>query len=182
MKKLFILLISAALVFACNNKSNNQQSEQNETADLPQSQEEQQTSAQPEIGKVAPDFTLNDLDGKPLKLSSLRGKHVVIDFWATWCVWCIKGMPEMKKYYDKYSDKLEIISVDCEDAQEDWKLAVEENNMTWKNVYDENGKVNQLYQIEGFPTKIVLDTEGKILKVVEGEDPAFYTYLDELFK
>ena len=65
-----------------------------------------QASARSESSDMAPDFTLNDIDGNPLSLSSLRGKYVVLDFWGSWCVWCIKGMPEMKKYYAKYKDKL----------------------------------------------------------------------------
>ena len=52
-------------------------------------------------GVVAPDFTLDDINGKPFTLSSLRGKYVVLDFWGSWCGWCIKGMPDMKKYYEK---------------------------------------------------------------------------------
>lgn len=53
-------------------------------------------------GVEAPDFTLNDINGKPFSLSGLRGKYVVIDFWGSWCIWCIKGMPKMKEYYEKY--------------------------------------------------------------------------------
>ena len=50
-------------------------------------------------GQMAPDFTLKDLQGNDLSLSSLRGKYVVLDFWGSWCGWCIKGIPDMKKYY-----------------------------------------------------------------------------------
>ncbi len=134
-------------------------------------------------GTEAPDFTLNDLDGKPLSLSSLRGKYVILDFWGAWCGWCIKGMPEMKKYYDKYSDRMEILGVDCNDTQEKWKAAVAEHNMTWKHVYNSRkDNVPQLYKVQGFPTKVIISPEGKVLKTVVGEDPAFYEYLDELFK
>ncbi len=134
-------------------------------------------------GTEAPDFTLNDLDGKPLSLSSLRGKYVILDFWGAWCGWCIKGMPEMKKYYDKYSDRMEILGVDCNDTQEKWKAAVTEHNMTWKHVYNSRkDNVPQLYKVQGFPTKVIISPEGKVLKTVVGEDPAFYKYLDELFK
>ena len=134
-------------------------------------------------GKPALDFTLNDLNGKPLALSSLRGKYVVLDFWGSWCGWCIKGIPDMKKYYQKYSDKMEILGIDCNDSEEDWKAAVKKHEMPWLHVYNtEEADVTAKYAIEGFPTKIVVDPDGKIAKVVVGEDPAFYTYLDELFK
>lgn len=134
-------------------------------------------------GCVAPDFTLKDLEGNDLTLSSLRGKYVVLDFWGSWCGWCIKGMPEMKKYYEKYASKLEILGIDCNDSEEKWKAAVAENKLPWKHVYNpKDSELLTTYAIEGFPTKIVLDAEGKIVKTIVGEDPAFYTLLDELLK
>ena len=134
-------------------------------------------------GKPAPDFTLKDLQGKDLTLSSLRGKYVVLDFWGSWCGWCIKGIPEMKKYYAKYKGKMEILGIDCRDTEEKWKEAVEKHELPWLHVRNEgNPDVSTLYAIEGYPTKIVIDPEGNIAKIVVGEDPAFYEYLDELFK
>ena len=134
-------------------------------------------------GLPAPDFTLNDLNGQPLSLSSLRGKYVVLDFWGSWCGWCIKGIPDMKKYYEKYKSKLEILGIDCRDTEEKWKAAVEKHELPWLHVRNAGDPdVSILYAIQGYPTKIVVDPEGKIAKVVVGEDPAFYEYLDELFK
>ena len=135
-------------------------------------------------GAVAPDFTLNNLEGQPLALSSLRGKYVVLDFWGSWCGWCIKGIPDMKKYYEKYKGKLEILGIDCRDTEEKWRAAVEKHELPWLHVRNEGGDndVSVLYAVPGYPTKIVVDPEGKIAKVVVGEDPAFYKYLDELFK
>lgn len=135
-------------------------------------------------GAVAPDFTLQDIKGQPLALSSLRGKTVVLDFWGSWCGWCIKGMPQMKEYYEKYKAKgLEILGVDCNDTDAKWKAAVEKHQLPWLHVYcPRDSDVTTKYAISGFPTKIVVDKDGKIAKVIVGEDPAFYTYLDELFK
>lgn len=135
-------------------------------------------------GNMAPDFTLNDINGKPLKLSDLRGKHVVLDFWGSWCGWCIKGFPEMKKYYEKYAGKFEILGIDCNDTEAKWKAAVEKNQLPWKHVYcpRDNRDLLTMYAISGFPTKMIIDAEGKIVKTIVGEDPAFYTLLDELFK
>ena len=133
-------------------------------------------------GLPAPDFTLNDLNGQPLALSSLRGKYVVLDFWGSWCGWCIKGIPDMKKYYEKYKGKLEILGIDCRDTEEKWKAAVEKHELPWLHVRNAGDPdVSILYAIQGYPTKIVVDPEGKIAKIVVGEDPAFYEYLDELF-
>ena len=133
---------------------------------------------------LAPDFELPDLQGNPLKLSSLRGKYVVLDFWGSWCIWCIRGIPHMKEAYAKYKDKMEILGIDCRDTEAKWKAAVDEHQLPWLQVRcpDEQLQVlGQQYQIEGFPTKVIIDPEGKLVKVVVGEDPAFYTFLDELF-
>ena len=133
-------------------------------------------------GREVPDFTLNDLQGKPLTLSSLRGKYVILDFWGSWCGWCIKGFPEMKEYYQKYKGKFEILGIDCSDSDEAWREAVKEHELPWLHVYNpEDSELLAQYGIQGFPTKIILDPEGKIVKTIVGEDPAFYTLLDELF-
>ncbi|MBP7767812.1 MAG: redoxin domain-containing protein [Prevotella sp.] len=133
-------------------------------------------------GVEAPDFTLNDINGKPLKLSSLRGKYVVLDFWGSWCIWCIKGFPEMKNYYEKYKGKFEILGVDCNDTEAKWKEAVKKHELPWLHVYNpKTSTVLTDYAVQGFPTKIIVGPDGKIVKTIVGEDPAFYTLLDELF-
>lgn len=135
------------------------------------------------VQMVAPDFTLKSIDGSDLSLSSLRGKYVILDFWGSWCIWCIKGFPELKKYYQKYADRMEILGVDCGDTEEKWKQAVAKHELKWKHVYNpRDSKLTEQYAITGFPTKIIIDPEGKIVKTVVGEDPAFYKFLDELFK
>lgn len=132
---------------------------------------------------MAPEFTLNDLSGKPLSLSSLRGKYVILDFWGSWCVWCIKGIPQMKEYYQKYAGKFEILGIDCNDTEEKWKAAVKKYELPWLHVYNtRDSKVLEQYEIQGFPTKIIVGPDGKVVKTIIGEDPAFYTFLDELFK
>lgn len=133
-------------------------------------------------GMVAPDFTLKDINGNDLALSSLRGKYVVLDFWGSWCGWCIKGFPEMKEYYKKYAGKFEILGIDCNDTEDKWKKAVADNDLPWKHVYNpRNGDVTTKYAVSGYPTKIILDPEGKIYKTIVGESPEFYTVLDNLF-
>ncbi len=80
-----------AFLFGCTgNKSNSAQAVESQN---PAQADCCSTTPQ---GPEAPDFTLNDINGKPLTLSSLRGKYVVLDFWGSWCIWCIKGMPKMK--------------------------------------------------------------------------------------
>lgn len=131
---------------------------------------------------MAPDFTLTDINGKELQLSSLRGRYVVLDFWGSWCYWCMKGVPEMKAYYEKYKDKVEFLGIDCRDSDEKWRATVAENEMSWLHV--QNGtpdNVPPLYDVPGFPTKVIISPEGEIIKTVVGESPEFYEALDALF-
>ena len=135
--------------------------------------------------KDAPDFTFNDKDGKAVSLRDFRGKWVVIDFWGTWCPWCIKGFPALKEAYSKYSGKMEVIGVACNDTKEKWLAGLEKYQLPWVNVFNpetENSKVLTDYAIEGFPTKVVVSPEGKIANITVGEDPEFFDKLAEFLK
>ncbi|MBP5277157.1 MAG: AhpC/TSA family protein [Prevotella sp.] len=148
-----------------------------------QKKAEEEAAKKQAAGVEAPDFTLNDLNGKPFSLSSLRGKYVILDFWGSWCGWCIKGFPDMKKYYEKYKGKFEILGIDCNDTEQKWKDAVKKNELPWLHVYNpRTSKVLSDYGVQGFPTKIIVGPDGKIVKTIVGEDPSFYTLLDSLFQ
>ena len=136
------------------------------------------------IGNKAPDFTLEDVTGKPFMLSSLRGKYVIIDFWGSWCGPCIAGIPKMKSIYEKNKNKFEILGVACREESIDiWRNAVKQYELPWKNVYDDNlSAVNVKYGIESYPTKIVIDPEGTILIRELGEGDDFYTKLESVIK
>ena len=172
---LTLLSLTITLLASCGNKPK---------ADNPAPAETEAAEIAVE-GDVAPDFELPNLQGSTTKLSSLRGKYVVLDFWGSWCVWCIRGIPNMKTYYSKYKEKMEILGVDCRDTEDKWKAAVEEHQLPWLQVRCPDEQLQAIaaqYNIEGFPTKVVIDPNGKLIKTVVGEDPEFYTYLDELFK
>ncbi|MDR1372893.1 MAG: TlpA family protein disulfide reductase [Dysgonamonadaceae bacterium] len=142
-------------------------------------QQEKQALIQP--GLPAPDFTLKSLDGKDISLYSIQKEYLVLDFWGSWCGWCIKGFPKMKEYYNKYNNRLEILGIACKDTDREWKQAVKKNNIKWLHVTNgENDDLLQKYAIEGFPTKIILDKEKKIIQVFIGETEEFYKKLDEL--
>ena len=133
----------------------------------------------------APDFTLPDLDGKQVSLSSFRGKWVILDFWGSWCGWCIKGFPGLKKAYEQYKGKLEIVGVDCNDPEANWRAAVKKFQLPWVNLYNGGEQAAALlekYGVQGFPTKILINPEGKIARIFVGEDPAFYEALDAALK
>lgn len=172
---LTLLSLTITLLASCGNKPK---------ADNPAPAETKAAEIAVE-GDVAPDFELPNLQGSTTKLSSLRGKYVVLDFWGSWCVWCIRGIPNMKTYYAKYKEKMEILGVDCRDTEDKWKAAVEEHQLPWLQVRCPDEQLQAIaaqYNIEGFPTKVVIDPNGKLIKTVVGEDPEFYTYLDQLFK
>lgn len=168
---LVLACVSCVALASCSQKTKNQQN--------PLAAEAQQAAD----GQQAPDFTLPDLQGNQLALSSLRGKYVVVDFWGSWCIWCIRGIPKMKEAYAKHKDKMEILGVDCRDTEEKWREAVKQHELPWLQVRcpDESlASLAESYGIEGFPTKAIVDPEGKLVKVVVGEDPGFYSFLDEL--
>ena len=148
---------------------------------------DEQRQAEMQTGDVeAPNFTLVDLEGKNVSLTDFRGKWVVLDFWGSWCGWCIKGFPKMKEAYAKHQGKVEFIGIDCGDSVEDWKAAVSKYQIPWVNVYNDSsikeGRPDQTYAVQGYPTKIIINPEGKIAKIVTGEDPQFYTDLDNLLQ
>jgi thiol-disulfide isomerase/thioredoxin len=119
------------------------------------------------IGVVAPDFTMNDPEGKPIQLSSLRGKVVLIDFWASWCGPCKKENPELVKLYQKYHGKgFEILGVSLDKSKDDWVKAIKDDQLTWLHVSDLQFWQNaaaRLYAINGIPLSFLLDKDGKIV-------------------
>lgn len=134
-------------------------------------------------GSKAPGFTARAADGTSFSLSSLRGKYVVLDFWGSWCKWCIKGFPDMKAAYAKYHDKVEFVGIACGDTEEKWKAATARYELPWISVLNPSDKdLTKVYPVQGFPTKIIIDPGGKIIKVILGEDPSFYAYLDSVLK
>ena len=137
-----------------------------------------------EEGKTAPDFTLKDLNGNDFTLSSLyhKGKYVLVDFWGSWCTWCIKGFPKMKEYYAKYKDRLEIVGVDCYDKEDKWKEAVQKNQVSWRHVRSADGTTEVKFGVKGYPHKVLISPDGKVLKMITGEGDDFYDYLDKTLK
>ena len=119
------------------------------------------------VGSMAPDFTLNDPDGHPVKLSSLRGKCVLIDFWASWCGPCLREAPNVKRVYDKYHDKgFEVLSVSIDENKKAWVNAIQKHQLTWLHVSSLKGwqcPVAQLYQVSGVPAMFLLDRDGRIV-------------------
>ena len=158
---LAVIALSSCAGNSSRSEESGVRSENTPTTDISTDSSLQTTDSSSDL---APDFTLNDLNGKPLTLSSLRGKYVILDFWGSWCVWCIKGFPQMKEYYQKYAGKFEILGIDCNDPEAKWKAAVEKYELPWLHVYcPRDSKVLDMYEIQGFPTKIIVGPDGKIV-------------------
>lgn len=132
----------------------------------------------------APDFTLKNMLGEPVSLSSFQGQWVVLDFWGSWCRYCIQGIPDMKAMYEKYHPMgLEVIGIDCNETETEWMEALGKYQLPWINVYNPGGRdsvVTQAYQIQGYPTKIIVDPQGYVYASFLGEDPEFYKFIEEI--
>jgi len=138
------------------------------------------------VGKTVPDInSKNTLDGNKFELASLRGKYVVIDFWGTWCGPCIAGMPKMKEYLVKYKSKMEILGVaqESDDGTKWRKFLNDKPDYKWHHVLSRKDEDYILkFNVAGFPTKIIVDPQGKILGRFVGEDDEIYKKLDEILK
>lgn len=126
-------------------------------------------------GSEAPEINLPDVNGNPLTLSSLRGKVVLIDFWASWCGPCRKEMPAVVKAYAKYKSKgFEIYGVSLDKTKENWVEAIQKDGITWPQVSDLkfwDCEAAKAYNVEGIPFTVLIDKEGKILaKNLRGDD------------
>lgn len=113
------------------------------------------------IGVKAPDFELKTLTGETVKLSDLKGKKVMLNFWATWCGPCKAEMPEMEQFSKQIGDDIVILAVNI-DPQLDVKGFVDENKITFPILLDTDDKVNETYQIMAIPTTFFIDSKGII--------------------
>ena len=123
------------------------------------------------VGHEAPDFELATPTGEKIKLSSLRGKYVLVDFWASWCGPCRKEIPNIKKVYSEFKDKgLEVIGVSIDNSDKAWKKALEEEKLDYLQLGDPKNITSKLYNFNGIPFIILISPEGIILdKGLRGE-------------
>ena len=133
-------------------------------------------------GNTAPEIELKNAQGETIKLSNLRGKYVLIDFWASWCRPCMAELPNVKTNYAKYkNDGFEIVGISSDKTKEAWTNAILKKEMTWTHMWDAKGKASQQYMVRGIPYTVLIDKEGKIVsRNLRGEQLG--AKLAEIFK
>jgi len=127
--------------------------------------EQQQGKIQ--IGSAAPDITMNDVNDKPFSLSQLRGKYVLVDFWASWCGPCRGENPNVVAAYNRFKDKnFTVLGVSLDKDKASWLKAIHDDGLTWQHISDLkywSSAAVPLYGIDGIPYNVLIDPQGKVI-------------------
>ncbi len=131
------------------------------------------TPSMARVGEPAPDFKLENLDGQSVSLSDLRGKPILLNFWATWCPPCRAEMPFLQQIYEEWSDKgLVLLAIDIGEGPSQIKEFLEANNLSLPVLLDSNKSVAQKYNITAIPTTFFIDKDGIIQVKIIGAFPS----------
>ena len=121
------------------------------------------------VDAPAPDFTLNTFEGRPVTLKELRGKRVLINFWASWCTPCLRETPDLRDAYKALSaDNVAFVGIGMQDATDKLKKFVADNDVPYIIVEDPKGKVGDAFGVLGLPTTVLVDSNGIVRKVYTG--------------
>jgi peroxiredoxin len=128
-----------------------------------------------QVGEMAPDFTMNTIEGKPVSLSGFKGKYVLLDFWASWCQPCRQENPNVVKAFQTYKNRnFTVFSVSLDKDPVAWKQAVDADHLTWTHgseLKDFEGPAVRLFHVEAIPSSFIIDPSGKIVaKNLRGVD------------
>jgi peroxiredoxin len=152
---------------------------------VPPSTQNHQPAAMPGVGDIAPELTMNDVDDKPFSLSQLRGKYVLIDFWASWCGPCRGENPNVVAAFTEFKDKnFTVLGVSLDKNKQAWLDAIKEDKLTWQHISDLkywNSAAAPLYGFNGIPYNVLIDPQGKII-ATDLRESALQKKLTEVLK
>lgn len=126
------------------------------------------------LGLPAPDFTTTDLEGRAFKLADLKGKVVLLDFWATWCAPCVKGLPAMQQLADRFADRgVSVVGVNSDANTAPRRIAdfLTRREISLPQALDPKGEIGRLYNVRGIPHLVLIDPEGVVQRVQVGFSP-----------
>ncbi|MBS1659905.1 MAG: TlpA family protein disulfide reductase [Bacteroidetes bacterium] len=179
MKKAYLFLISTVGLVSC-------QTGYEKTAADKQMAKMLASLKMSEVGEVAPEFSAQSLGGKTVSFADYsKGKVVLIDFWASWCVYCREENPNLVKTYEKYKGKgFEVLGVSLDDSKAKWAGAVQADGLSWEQVSDQKGwnsDIAAMYGVQALPMNFLIGRDGKILaKDLRGEQ--LQKVLDEVLR
>ena len=135
------------------------------------------------VGKPAPDFELELLEGKKFHLAESKGKVVVLDFWATWCGPCLQAMPQVEKVTDEFRDQgVQLIAVNLQETPEQITAMLERHKLDLTVALDRDGVVAEKYAANAIPQTVIIDRDGKIARLFVGGGPHLGDQLREALK
>ena len=134
----------------------------------------EKTAAAPQtlVGKPAPDFSLETLDGQSVSLADLKGQVVVLDFWATWCGPCVRSLPELDQIYQqKTGEGIKVYAINLKETQQQVQSFLQTRSLSVPVLLDTDGEVAQKFGIHAIPQTIVIGKDGTVRKVFIGASP-----------
>ncbi|MCF6137623.1 thiol-disulfide oxidoreductase ResA [Pseudalkalibacillus berkeleyi] len=135
------------------------------------------------VGDTAPNFALKNLDGKEVELEDYKGKGVFLNFWGTYCPPCEKEMPAIQRQYEKYKDQgVVVLAVDIAETKLTVKKFVDEKNLTFPVVLDQQREVVDVYGVGNLPATYLISPEGKVIDKITGElnDTRVRNYMEQI--
>lgn len=188
MKKWFALIGLIALViwgaYDILSKENSRPGQKKQAEHTVEEEQQERPKIGLNQGELAPDFTLLTTEGEGLTLSDYQGKRVIMNFWATWCPPCIAEMPHLQSFYSDHKDEgLEVIAINLTESEakkEGVYPFIDEYQLTFPVVFDEDSLVASLYQVTTIPTTYILNSKGEIEQKIVG--PMTYEIIEELLQ